>query len=336
MEKVLELGGYSARYCGRLFVQTGYSVSRVKSSPKPGWASRMAMNLFLDVEKQHLDTFRQDLPDSFDVVIVEANSADEAINLGIEEWKNAIVVVITPFGLSGPRRNWKATSSTLLAMGGYTQLMGDEGRTPLTLPGHYVEFQTAQYAYTAATACLFAGEKKLIDVSMYETLLSLSQFTTVMWSCSGMVRGRHGSDFYWVVPSNLFQCADGWVYINIVPTFWDALALFLDRPELTLDENFSDNTLRMANRDAIHEIVASVLIEWDKQYVRERATSFRIPAGVVQTFDEVLKDEHLRTRDFWQTVEDEDGATYLSPSLPFRIDKNDRPKLKLRKTASRD
>ena len=104
----------------------------------------MAMNLFLDVEKQHLDSFRQDLPDSFDVVIVEANSADEAINLGIEEWKNAIVVVITPFGLSGPRRNWKATSSTLLAMGGYTQLMGDEGRTPLTLPGHYVEFQTTQ------------------------------------------------------------------------------------------------------------------------------------------------------------------------------------------------
>ena len=149
MEKVLELGGYSARYCGRLFVQTGYSVSRVKSSPKPGWASKMAMNLFLDVEKQHLDSFRQDLPNSFDVVIVEANSADEAINLGIEEWKNAIVVVITPFGLSGPRRNWKATSSTLLAMGGYTQLMGDEGRTPLTLPGHYVEFQTAQYAYTA-------------------------------------------------------------------------------------------------------------------------------------------------------------------------------------------
>ena len=92
----------------------------------------------------------------------------------------------------------------------------------------------------------------------------------------------------------------------------------------------------MANRDAIHEIVASVLLEWDKQYVRKRATSFRIPAGVVQTFDEVLKDEHLRTRDFWQTVEDEDGATYLSPSLPFRIDKNDRPKLKLRETASRD
>ena len=50
----------------------------------------MAMNLFLDVEKQHLDSFRQDLPDSFDVVIVEANSADEAINLGIEEWLSLI------------------------------------------------------------------------------------------------------------------------------------------------------------------------------------------------------------------------------------------------------
>ena len=260
------------------------------------------MGLYLDAGKTFLDSIRQDLLDNSEVVIVEADSADEAIDLGLEDWKDSIVVAITPFGLTGPKRNWRATPSTLLAMGGYTQLMGDAGRMPLTLPGHYVEFQAAQYAYTAATACLFAGEKKLIDVSMYETLLSLSQFTTVMWSCSGMVRGRHGSDFYWVVPSNLFQCSDGWVYINIVPTFWDALALFLDRPELTLDEKFSDNTLRMANRDAIHEIVASVLIEWDKEYVRERATSFRIPAGVVQTFDEVLEDEHLRTREFWRPL----------------------------------
>ena len=294
------------------------------------------MDLYLDAGKTFLDSMRRDVLDSSDVIIVEADSADEAINLGIEDLKDSIVVAITPFGLTGPKRNWRATPSTLLAMGGYTQLMGDAGRMPLTLPGHYVEFQAAQYAYTAATACLFASEKKLIDVSMYETLLSLSQFTTVMWSCSGMVRGRHGSDFYWVVPSNLFQCADGWVYINIVPTFWDALALFLDRPELTLDEKFSDNTRRMANRDALHEIVASVLIDWNKRYVRERATSFRIPAGVVQTFDEVLKDEHLRKRDFWQTLEDEDGAMYVGPPLPFRINKSDRPKLKLRKTTSRD
>ena len=336
MEKVLELGGYSARYCGRLFVQTGHSVTRVNSNSKPGWASELAMDLYLDAGKTFLDSFRQDLLDNSEVVIVEADSADEAIDLGLEDWKDSIVVAITPFGLTGPKRNWRATPSTLLAMGGYTQLMGDAGRMPLTLPGHYVEFQAAQYAYTAATACLFAGEKKLIDVSMYETLLSLSQFTTVMWSCSGMVRGRHGSDFYWVVPSNLFQCADGWVYINIVPTFWDALALFLDRPELTLDEKFSDNTLRMTNRDAIHEIVGSVLIEWDKKYVRERATSFRIPAGVVQTFDEVLKDEHLKTRELWQTVEDEHGTSYLSPSVPFRIDNSDRPRLKLSRTTGQD
>ena len=333
---MLEVGGHSARYCGRLFVQTGHSVTRVNSLSKPGWASELAMDLYLDAGKTFLDSMRRDVLESSDVIIVEADSADEAINLGIEDLKDSIVVAITPFGLTGPKRNWRATPSTLLAMGGYTQLMGDEGRMPLTLPGHYVEFQAAQYAYTAATACLFAGEKKLIDVSMYETLLSLSQFTTVMWTCSKMIRGRHGSDFYWVVPSNLFECSDGWVYINIVPTFWDALALFLDKPELTLDERFSDNTLRMTNRDAIHEIVASVLIDWNKRYVRERATSFRIPAGVVQTFDEVLKDEHLRTRDFWQTVEDEDGAMYLSPSLPFRIDKSDRPKQKLRKTAGRD
>ena len=60
------------------------------------------MDLYLDAGKTFLDSFRQDLLDNSEVVIVEADAADEAINLGIEDWKDSIVVAITPFGLTGP------------------------------------------------------------------------------------------------------------------------------------------------------------------------------------------------------------------------------------------
>ena len=124
-----------------------------------------------------------------------------------------------PFLASPTETQLASYALTRCLRGGYTQIIGDAGRVPLSLPGHYVEFQAAQFAFTAANACRFSNESRLIDVSMYESLLALSQFTTVMWSCAGKVRSRHGSDFYWVVPSNLFRCADGWVYINTVPTF---------------------------------------------------------------------------------------------------------------------
>jgi crotonobetainyl-CoA:carnitine CoA-transferase CaiB-like acyl-CoA transferase len=199
-----------------------------------------------------------------------------------------------------------------------------------------VEFQAAQFAFTAANACRFSNESKLIDVSMYESLLALSQFTTVMWSCAGRVRSRHGSDFYWVVPSNLFRCADGWVYINTVPTFWDAITLFLELPELAIDPRFSDNDLRMQHRDALHQLISKALISATKREIRERATAARIPAGVVQTFGEVLADEHLAQRNYWQEVTALDGKNLTSPSLGFQINNRARKPLALQHVVSHE
>ena len=42
-------------------------------------------------------------------------------------------------------------------MGGYTYLMGDPERAPLSLPGHYPEYQSAGFGFAAANACRFAG-----------------------------------------------------------------------------------------------------------------------------------------------------------------------------------
>ena len=334
MDRILEIGGYSAGFCGRLFAQAGHEVTRIESMQPPAWASQTAMSLFLHPGKRrlHADAARLDeLAAQADVVIIEAPTADAALEFGFEHWSTPVKVVITPFGLTGPKRNWHATPSTLLAMGGYSQIVGDAGRAPLSLPGHYVEFQGAQFAYTAANGCRFAGESNTVDISLYESLLSLSQFTTVMWSCAKRVRSRHGSDFYWVVPSNLFACADGWVYINTVPTFWDAMTTFLELPELIIDSRFADNDLRMQHRDALHELIAQALATVSKAEIRERSIAARIPAGVVLTFDEVLEDEHLAERDFWQSINNGDGRDYRSPGLGFCIDGRARAPMTLRK-----
>lgn len=321
-DRILEIGGYSAGFCGRLFAQTGHQVTRIENEPSPAWSSQDSMSLFLHANKRRLRANLDRLADlaaEADIVIIEADSADAAHELGFADWSAPVKVVITPFGLTGPKRNWRATPSTLLAMGGYSQLIGDAGRAPLSLPGHYVEFQGGQFAYTAANGCRFAEQANVVDISLYESLLALSQFTTVMWSCAKRVRSRHGSDFYWVVPSNLFACADGWVYINTVPTFWDAMTTFIGLPELTIDPRFADNDLRMQHRDALHQLIAQALAKLTKQDIRARATQARVPAGVVLTFDEVLQDDHLAQRGFWQSVSNHDGGAYQSPGLGFCI-----------------
>ena len=319
----MEIGGYAAGYCGRLFAQSGHDVVRVDApTALPAWSSQQAMDLYLHPGKRRLCTadnqLLAELAGSADVVIAEAESADAIDELGFDRWRAPVKVAITPFGRTGPKRNWQATAHVLLAMGGYTYLMGDPDKAPLSLPGHYVEFQSGGFAFAAANACRFANEANSVDIGMLEVVMALSQFTTVMWHCGGVVRSRHGSDFWSVVPTNLFRCADGWVYINIVPTFWDAFTVFLERPELALDERFLNNEQRMLNRDALHALIAESLATWRKVDVAARAEECRIPLGVVQSFDDVLADAHLAERGVWQRIEAAQGAV-RSPRRPWHV-----------------
>ena len=312
MDRVLEIGGWAAGYCGRLFALAGHEVLRVEGPAPSAWVGDEAMALYLHRGKRRVATedatLLEDLANRADVVVAETATADAAAALGLDDWSTPVKVAITPFGRTGPKRNWQATPHVLLAMGGYTNLMGDPGRAPLSLPGHYVEFQSGGFAFAAANACRLARERNSIDIGMMEVVMALSQFTTVMWHCAGVVRSRHGSDFWSVVPTNLFRCADGWVYVNIVPAFWDAFVVFLDRPELAVDERFDSNERRMANRDALHALVAEALAPRTKAAVAERAEECRIPLGVVQSFADVLVDPHLACRGFWQHLAFGEGS----------------------------
>ena len=325
MDRVVELGGFAAGYAGRLFAQAGCDVVRIETGEHhPAYVSDESMSLFLHANKRRIRTDDRDLirrlTANAGVVICEGLNADAIENMGFDTWETPVKVSITPFGRTGPHRNWSASQNTILAMGGYTNLMGDEGREPLTLPGHYVDFQAGGYAYTAASACRLGQIEDVIDIGMLEVIMSLSQFTTVMWHCSGLVRSRHANDFWSVVPTNMFRCKDGWIYMNIVPQFWDAFTAFLESPELVLDERFIGNTRRMENRDSLHEIIAEKIMQWTREEIQQKAEESRIPIGAALDFVEVLNDPHLNERGFFQTLEDEQGHQVQSPRVPYRID----------------
>jgi crotonobetainyl-CoA:carnitine CoA-transferase CaiB-like acyl-CoA transferase len=321
MTKVLEVGGYAAGYAGRLFVRAGYDVVRVEQGVKPAWASQQAMNAYLHAGKRRVsqDVPIADLADAADIVVCEADRADDLVKLGFDAWSTPVKVALTPFGRTGPHANWVASPNTILAMGGYTNLMGDEERVPLTLPGHYLEFQTGAVGYSAAVAAAYAKRSAVADIGMLETLMSLSQFTTVLWHCAGQIRGRHGSDFWSVAPSDLFRCLDGWVYVNIVPTFWDPFLALLGVPDLVLDTRFETNDGRREHRDDLRELIAGAFMRMTRVEIDERAATFRVPLGVVRTMDHVLAEPHLEERDFWEAIETESGATVKSPGLPYNI-----------------
>jgi len=304
-----------------------------RAAPAPGWADAAACAGFLHAGKRRVRTesaeLIAELAGAADIVVAEAGSADALEALGFDGWRAPVKVAITPFGRTGPKRNWRASPHVLLAMGGFTYLMGDPDRPPLSMPGHFVEYQAGQYAYVAANACRFAGAGDAVDVSMLEAVMASSQFTTVQWHCQGRIRSRHGNDYWWVVPTTLFALRDGWAYVNVIPGFWDTFTLFLERPELAADERFTTNALRMRNREALHAIVAEVMAGMTRAAAQRRAAEVRLALGVVQTFEEVLADPHLAARGFWETLVLPDGREVRAPGAAHRCDGKARPTLAL-------
>ena len=83
MDRVLEIGGVAAGYCGRLFAQQGADVVRLTGHDTwPGWVSDKAADIFLHAGKRCVSGVDKQtlakLANAADVVICEAATADAA------------------------------------------------------------------------------------------------------------------------------------------------------------------------------------------------------------------------------------------------------------------
>lgn len=154
---------------------------------------------------------------------------------------------------------------------------------------------------------------------MLETVLSLSQFTVTMWTTNGEVRGRHGNGWANLHPIDLYPCKDGWFFVNIVPTFWEAFTRMLGRPDLLEDPRFAKSADRVTNRKALDEIIVECLGDYTMAELLEMGQrEFRVPTGTLFSMQDVLAYEHLDARQYFHTVTDSSGREFKSPASPFR------------------
>jgi crotonobetainyl-CoA:carnitine CoA-transferase CaiB-like acyl-CoA transferase len=323
--RVLELSDTegAAAFCGKVFVRNGVEVIRVErpDRPSPSEAPDRFLNggkrrVALDVSAPEDRATLSALAATCDVLVTDLSAREvkalDLLALG-SETSPAIRVSITPFGLSGPYADWEASASTLLAMAGHSWLAGDPGRAPLTMPWRYPQYQSGHFAYIAALAYRRqageAAEPRRIEISMFETLTSLHQYTDTMWRFSGRVRTRLGNRF----ENNtnvLLPCRDGWYEVSLPQNFWVQFAHMIGRADIAEEGRLSTAAGRIEHHEELAAVITESLGDWSAERImREGQEVWRVPIGYAATLGGLLDDEQLASAEFWRPLPGTDGLT---------------------------
>jgi crotonobetainyl-CoA:carnitine CoA-transferase CaiB-like acyl-CoA transferase len=117
---------------------------------------------------------------------------------------------------------------------------------------------------------------------------------------------RMGNEHAEHVPSNLYQVAgeDQWLALTIqTDQQWVALTTLMQQSELALDARYLSAEARRANRASVNALVQTWCRTQDAQALLEKLQTQGIAAGRVLNSRDLLRDLHLKQRQFYETVQ---------------------------------
>jgi crotonobetainyl-CoA:carnitine CoA-transferase CaiB-like acyl-CoA transferase len=264
---------------------------------------------------------------SADVVISDVDPGAGAPTLAHPE---QVFVAVTPFGLSGPRRDWKGSELLAWASAGIAFTIGFPDRPPVGAapPVQFAAHVTSMYAVNGAMLALRGrrrtGRGQVVDVSMQECLLTLAPETGVpMFLDDRVYRSRPGNRRRVSRPWGLYPCVDGFVSTLIVqPAHWRRMAEWIaevTEMESVLDEAFVDLRVRWEVAEFIDDLTEQLTRPRTKLELFVEGQRRGIPLTPVNTVADLRADPHLATSGFWRDDDHPVLGTMSSPGAPFRV-----------------
>jgi crotonobetainyl-CoA:carnitine CoA-transferase CaiB-like acyl-CoA transferase len=244
-----------------------------------------------------------------------------------------VMTSITPFGLSGPHKDYQATDLTMWNAGGVAYLNGGGPGTdempPLKAFGQQAGFQAGVNAAIASLGALFSrlssGEGQHIDISAQECLLSILELTFEFFPYMGLITSRLGQKP--IQPLDFLECKDGWIFLCCVEEHqWQNFAALMSNPEWVNEEIFATRISRGANWDALQPLLQDWVKDQSVADLYHQAQSRRVPIAPVSTMGDLFNNAHLKARGFFATIDHPatgplqyPGALYKFSETPWEI-----------------
>ena len=355
--KVVELASFVAGpYCAKLLADLGADVIKIEEPPAGDLArtrgpfpddiphpERSGLFLLLNTSKRGVtldvgtatgrDIFKRLV--AWADILVEDHAPQQMEERGLTyqdlkaENPGLIMTSISPFGQSGPYRDFKAYPLNTFHSGGEPCIMlhgtSSPGRAPINGPAFMGECDCGLGAAIATLGALYwrgtSGRGQHIDASKQDMLISLERLENVLYhnrkkdetralidaaaKGAGMVGG-------------LLRCQDGYVVLAAMQdNQWRGLVDLMGDPEWARDERFQGEDSR-----TLHAREATARVqEWMEHRTKEEV--FRggqargVPVGAVQSPQDLVHSPQLRARGFFAEVDHPQAGRFEYPAAPY-------------------
>jgi len=350
--RVLDLSqGFAGPYCTKLLAAFGAEVIKVEPPGQGDWSRRIGpfgangsdpetspAFLYLNTGKKGI-TLNIEHPAGRDLLRLLVQEADVVVEsfrpgylaglgLGYTDLcrirPDLIMASVTDFGQSGPYRDYKGGRLPILALSGHLYITGEPDREPLAYGGEFYAYQGGLYAYIGILAALFHRPTNRrgqhLDISLLEGMTSLHQFTVNRYVYSGTVQRRSGNRHPFLHPVTLYPCRDGWVSIAAVSDDQaERLLTLMEMPHLLSDPRFRDGLSRRLHADAFDEAVKPWFRNRTRREIVDLCQEWRVPAAPVNDPADLLQEEQLQARRFWQDLDHPRAGPLRYPGPPFLL-----------------
>ncbi|BBH67904.1 CoA transferase [Actinoplanes sp. OR16] len=225
---------------------------------------------------------------------------------GTSRWPDRVHVVVTPFGLTGPRRDWRGGDLVTASAGGMTWLGGRPDGPPKPPPRESALQVAGAHAAIAAYLGLLDRRRGLIDVSVQQAVAATLETGAVSWIHAGAFPRRSGG-VYAHVAARIFRAADGYVAggYSGPSRMWTDLLAWMDETgeaEDLTEEKYADAVYRWTARPHVDEVVARFTARRTAAELGEEGRRRALPWAEVSRADQLVGNPQLESRGFFITV----------------------------------
>jgi crotonobetainyl-CoA:carnitine CoA-transferase CaiB-like acyl-CoA transferase len=216
---------------------------------------------------------------------------------------------IGAFGTGGPLRGRPGYDPLLQAASGIMSVTGESDGPPVRVGVSLIDLGTGVWAALGVVSALYERERtgvgRTLELSLYETALSLLSTQLVGHLGTGDVPKRAGSAFPQIAPYQVFPTQDGDLMIvagndKLFASFCGVLGV----PELVADARFLTNPDRVANRAELVSLLTARTQERESAELLDALVAAGVPASPVHDVGETARHPQTEALGILQSLGD--------------------------------